>query len=475
MQKATEENPTERMYCTGCNELFAAANVCPRCGQEPGSTNGLDLDDTMLMTRIGDIESDTDLTNKDLSTLDLAGKGLGVYDCQTLIGSGGMGLVYLARHKRLERECALKVLSPQSISRDIDYVQRFMHEGQSAAALIHPNIVTIHAIGEEDGLHYLEMEYVPGRSLQSLIDDEGALAADRATSLVASIADGLAAAHQRGIVHRDLKPDNVLMTANGIPKIADFGLAKRVVADQGKRYLAGTPNFMAPEVYQGEGATPASDVYSLGVCYFLLLTGKLPYHGNSFPDLMHAVLTDPIPSARRYNRAVTLEMAEALNLLLSKGPSTRPRDAFAAAHLLRAVLGSVRDVESLLYEAFEQENRIAWQRDGECYTVHLKFRNGRGQKVFVETSGHSASERLLMIYSVCCKAEPGYYEAALRMNSGMLHGATALRDIDGVPHFVTVDTYPRGTVNAEEIRRSVWEVGIHADDIERKLTGLDVN
>ena len=95
--------------------------------------------------------------------------------------------------------------------------------------------------------------------------------------------------------------------------------------------------------------------------------------------------------------------------------------------------------------------------------------------MFVETSGHSASERLLMIYSVCCPAEAGYYEAALRVNSGMLHGAVAIRDIDGVPHFVTVDTYPRGTVNSEEVRRSVWEVGIHADDIERQLTGLDIN
>jgi serine/threonine-protein kinase len=463
------------MYCAGCNELFATANVCPRCGQEPAPPDQFGLDDTLLMTRIGNIESETSLSNKDHETLDLSGKELGVYECQTLLGAGGMGLVYLAKHKHLERECALKVLSPQSISRDIDYVQRFALEGRSAASLNHNNIVTIHAIGEENGLHFIEMEYVPGRSLQALVDDQGKLAADRATSVVANIADGLAMAHQQGIVHRDLKPDNVLMTAKGTPKIADFGLAKRVVADNGKRYLAGTPNFMAPEVYQGEAATPASDVYSLGVCYFLLLTGRLPYQGGSFPDLMHKVLTDPIPSARRYNRAVTLEMAEALNLLLAKGPSTRPRDAYAAAHLLRAVLGSVQAVESLLYEAFEHETGVAWERDGEQYTCHLSFNNGRGQRVVVETSGHSASERLLLIYSVCCKATPDYYESALRMNSGMLHGAVAVRDIDGEPHFVTVDTYPRGTVNADEIRRSVWEVGIHADEIERKLTGLDLN
>ncbi len=462
------------MYCAGCNELFPAANVCPRCGQEPFEMDAGSLADTLLMTHMA-IESETQLSRRDTETLDLVGKELGNYECLQLLGAGGMGLVYLARHKDLDRECALKVLSPQSVARDVDYVQRFKYEGRSAAALVHPNIVTIHAIGEEDGLHYLEMEYVPGRSLQHLVDEQGKLPADRATSLVANIADGLATAHKNGIVHRDLKPDNVLMTAGGVPKIADFGLAKRVVGDGGKRYLAGTPNFMAPEVYQGEAATPAADVYSLGVCYFLLLTGRLPYVGGSFASLMHSVLTDPIPSARRYNRAVTLEMAEALNLLLSKGPSTRPKDAYAAAHLLRAVLGSVQDIDSLLYEAFTHEHRAAWSRDGDIYTVQLSFPSGRGQRVFIETTGDSASERLLLIYSICCEVQSDYYETALRMNSGMLHGATAIRDIKGVPHFVTIDTYPRGTVNAEEVRRSVWEIGIHADDIERKLTGLDIH
>ena len=176
--KSANDNSPERMYCAGCNELFAASNVCPRCGQEPVATSQSELADTLLMTRIGDIESETMLSNKDSATLDLSGKELGVYECQTLLGAGGMGLVYLAKHKQLERECALKVLSPQSIKRDVDYVQRFMHEGRSAASLIHPNIVTIHAIGEEDGLHFLEMEYVPGRSLQNLVDDSGKLAAD---------------------------------------------------------------------------------------------------------------------------------------------------------------------------------------------------------------------------------------------------------------------------------------------------------
>ncbi len=474
MPNSTGENPPARMYCAGCNELFAAANACPRCGQAALGDSRVALADTLLMTRMGDDDGNR-MAEKETRNLDLVGRELGVYECETMLGAGGMGIVYLARHKLLGRQCALKVLSPNTLSRDVDYVERFRREGQSAAALVHPNIVTTHAIGEADGLHFLEMEYVPGRSLQHTIDEHGALPADRATSLVASIADGLAAAHQSGIVHRDLKPDNVLLTAGGIPKIADFGLAKRVIGEDTRRYLAGTPNFMAPEVYQGEPATPASDVYSLGVCYFLLLTGRLPYYGQTISELMHAVLTEPVPSARRYNRAVTLEMAEALNLMLSKGPSTRPADAFGAAHLLRAVLGAVQDVESLLHEAFDGDPQATWQRDGDRYHVDLRFASGRGQRVSLETSGHAASERLLVIYSVCCPVEPDYYEAALRMNSGMLHGAVAIRDINHVPHFVAVDTYPRGTVNAEEIRRSVWEVGIHADDIERRLSGLDRN
>ncbi len=162
-------------------------------------------------------------------------------------------------------------------------------------------------------------------------------------------------------------------------------------------------------------------------------------------------------------------------MLLSRSPSNRPVDAADARQLLQAVLGGARDLETLVHEAFDNVPMATWQPRGSGFEVRLRLANGRGQKVYLENSDHQAGERLLLIYSVCCPARPGFYEQALRLNAQVLHGGLSIRDIDGMPSFVMVDTYPRATVAAEEIRRSVVEVGFQADNIERKLTGADRN
>jgi serine/threonine-protein kinase len=387
-----------------------------------------------------------------------------------------MGQVFLAWHEHLQRKCALKLLLPQA-TRDPDFLQRFLQEGRAAASLVHPNIVTTHAIGGEKGVYFLEMEFVAGRSLQRLLAEDGRLEPLRATALCARIAEGLSAAHRDGIVHRDLKLDNVLLTHQGIPKIGDFGLAKRVMGSEGRLpdLLAGTPNYMAPELFSGNPATPASDVYALGVCYFLLLTGRFPYSGTSLAELIEAVTHAPLPRIRDELPGIPLEMAECLSLLLSKAPSNRPRDGTEAAQLLEAVCGQVRDLNSLLQEAFEGRPDVVWARHGEGYRVNLTFPDGRRQAAFLEPSRHAVSERLLLIYSICCDAQPAYFEQALRLNSEIPHGGLAVRDVDGRPKFVMLDTYPRATVDAEEVRRSVIEVAWRADFVEKLLTGLDVH
>lgn len=471
------------LYCAGCNERFrnaGDANTCPRCGAECDEVPERAFAETVHIagfTPGDDVDLDLHLSSDEVGrTLDdkFIGGNLHVYEVESLLGAGGMGRVYLAQHADLRRRCALKVLSPRA-EQDIDFVERFLQEGQAAAALVHPNIVTVHAIGKDGPHHFLEMEFVAGRTLQQVIDTEGRLTPLRATSLTMHVATGLAAAHRADIIHRDLKPDNVLLTDDGIPKIADFGLAKRILIndDLPTESLAGTPNFMAPELYQGADATAASDVFALGVSYYLLLTGELPFVAGTLNELMRLICHEPVPNFREQHPDIPLEMAECVHLLLEKSPRNRPQNAVEAAQLLHAVWGQIPDLESLLTGAFRDEAGVSWTRQGSRYELRLCLPDGRKQTVLVENSQHGAAQRLLLIYSLCCPAQPEFYEDALRLNAEMSHGGIALREIDGELSFCVVDTYPRGTVDAEEVRRSVLEVAYRADAVEDLLTGLD--
>lgn len=471
--------PQTAFYCAGCNEIFVAGNhICPQCNVQVDPAAKASLNDTQQLAKVVDPNATITpvIIDSRVQELEgLVGSDLHCYQIESLIGRGGMGHVYLALHNDLRRKCAIKVLCPSLVCQDTDFIDRFTNEARSSAALIHPNIVTTHAIGTADGFHFLEMEFVPGRSLQQIILEDQRMPAIRATTVIAHVAEGLSLAHQHDIVHRDLKPDNILMTPRGVPKIADFGLAKRVAStEQSSQHLAGTPYFMAPELFNGEEATPSSDVYALGVCYFYLLTGQHPFTASNFSQLIQVVQTQDVPSVRSLCDGVTFEMAECLGLMLAKSPRNRPRDAMAAVHLLQAVLGLARDIESLLQDALGGRNDVTWKRTGSLYQLDLDIEGGRAQRVYVQTSSHSPSEQLLMIYSVCGEARSEFYAEALRLNSEIPHGGIAIREIDGVEKFVVLNNYPRGTVDVEEIRLSVLEVARQADNFEFKLTGKDV-
>ena len=459
------------VFCPSCRISFVPEKVpspCPRCGRSYSTG------DASTATFVPEEARASQADEVD----ELIGKDLGVYHLEAFLGAGAMGRVYLARHLDLHRSCALKILPPRMADSDPAFVHRFMNEGRAAAALVHPNVITVHAIGVEQGYYFLEMELVAGQSLQRLLEEDGPPTPERATALAARVADGLAMAHGLGVLHRDLKPDNVLLTHTGIPKIADFGLAKSVVLDTaawGGHELVGTPPFMAPELFQGHPASPASDVYALGVVYYVLLTGRWPFSAPNLNDLIRRVTQDPVPEPKQWCRKLPLEMAECLHLLLAKAPANRPKDGWAASLLLQAVLGQVVDLETLLQDAFHDSPLVRWKRDGQRFLVDLTFTDERHQQVLVEPSQHAAAERLLMIQSVCAKAEPAYFETALRLNSEILHGALAIREIDGELVFVMLDSYPRATVDAEEIRRSVLEVAHRADAVERLLTNADRN
>ena len=184
------------VYCTACNAQFSADfSQCPRCGMRLSGSGRAWQGDTIIAGS-SLAAAETPGVEVELDSLLLPGQMLDIYQCQKLLGRGGMGIVYLARNTSLQRLCALKILSPKHIEADDDFIRRFQNEGRAAAALVHPNVVTTHAIGQTDDFHFLEMEYVPGGSLQGEIDREGPIGPIRSTSMAAGIAAGPAMAHR---------------------------------------------------------------------------------------------------------------------------------------------------------------------------------------------------------------------------------------------------------------------------------------
>ena len=392
-----------------------------------------------------------------------------------------MGAVYLAVHQQLERRCALKVLSPKFVETDADYVSRFRQEAIAAANLHHPNVVMAYSAGETDGMHFLEMEFVSGQSLQKLLDTRQRLSPAESLRLAAQIADGLAAAHRAGLIHRDVKPDNVMLTKEthglGRAKIGDFGLAKKVRGRGEKVFdgLVGTPHYMAPELFAGGLASPTADVYALGVCLFRMLTGRIPFAGKTVKQLMSQIRKEPFPDIRLDCPDLPDEIAELLSWLTHRDPLQRPRDADEAQPRLFSALEQIRDVRQLLEEAFRDEHDITWtpRTDQDEFDVLVKLRNGRNQRVVIAPNDENTPFKQLQIFSLGGPAQAKHFELALRRNAAQPHGSIAIRDVDGVPHFVVVENHSRAKVDADELARSVRHIARHADRVEEFLTGRD--
>ena len=206
----------------------------------------------------------------------------GRYIIKELIGQGGMADVYLAEDKILERVVAVKVLR-SSLTGDPVYITRFHREASAAAALSHKNIVQSYDDGEEDDNYYIVMEYVPGQTLKQLIYKRGALHYVEAIDIMKQVVSATAKAHSMGIIHRDLKPQNILVTDSGVVKIADFGIASIQSLSQVTQTdtIMGSLHYLAPEIARGEKASIQSDLYALGIVFYELLRGEVPFNGES--------------------------------------------------------------------------------------------------------------------------------------------------------------------------------------------------
>jgi serine/threonine protein kinase len=240
-----------------------------------------------------------------------------------------MATVYRARDARLGRDVAVKILHSQ-FAADPDFVDRFRQEAEFAAGLsAHPNIVAIFDVGEDGDLHYIVMELVEGRNLKEIIRAEAPLPTDRAFRIGQGIASALAFAHQRGLIHRDIKPQNILVSTDGSVKVADFGIARSLGASQMTRtgIVMGTAHYISPEQAQGAPASASSDIYSLGVVLFEMVTGRLPFDADNQLAVAMQHVHDVPPSPRQLNSGVSADAAAVVLKALNKAPEDRYRSA----------------------------------------------------------------------------------------------------------------------------------------------------
>ncbi len=252
----------------------------------------------------------------------------GAYSLEAEIGRGGMGIVYRAHDERLKRTVAIKVLPPElAFRRDIR--ARFVREAETAARLSHPNIVPIHTVGDADDLVYFVMGYVDGESLAVRLKRRGRLSVEEARRIMRETSDALAAAHQQGVIHRDVKPDNILLEGTrGRVMVTDFGIAKALSAEGGTLtdtgIAIGTPAFMSPEQAAGERVIDGrSDLYSLGVVAFQMLTGELPFQAPTVPGLLMKQISTPPTPVDQLRPDTPRDLALTVMRCLEKDPADR--------------------------------------------------------------------------------------------------------------------------------------------------------
>ncbi|QOS99588.1 Stk1 family PASTA domain-containing Ser/Thr kinase [Brevibacterium sp. JNUCC-42] len=286
----------------------------------------------------------------------------GRYQLEEVIGGGGMAIVYKAKDLVLNRIVAVKLLRPQ-FGTDEDFVERFRREAQAVASLSHHNIVNVYDVGQDDNIHYMVMEYIEGSTLKEIITSQGGMLMSESVRIAMQVCDALEHAHQNQIIHRDIKPHNIMIGTNGRVKVTDFGIARAVTSQTITQTgsVLGSVHYFSPEQARGGITAEKSDIYSLGIVLYEMVTGSLPFSGDSPITVALKHLQDPLPEPRKINPAIPQSLENVIIRALAKDPFQRYKSARDMYEDLETCLSTERRHEAKLTFASDindEETRV---------------------------------------------------------------------------------------------------------------------
>ncbi len=310
------------------------------------------------------------------------------------IGEGGMANVYLAYDTILDRNVAVKVLRGD-LANDEKFVRRFQREALAASSLSNPNIVEVYDVGEDNGEYYIVMEYIEGKHLKQLLKKRGKLTVSEAVDIVLQITDGLSVAHDSYIIHRDIKPQNIMILENGLVKITDFGIAMAMNSTQltQTNSVMGSVHYLPPEQASGKGSTLQSDIYSIGILFYELLTGKLPFKGENAVEIALKHLKEPLPSIREEIPNIPQSVENIIIKATAKNPKNRYADAREMHDDLKTCLDPARSNEEkikLKYQEVSDDTKVIKQvkeeikKNSESKNVNNKKSSKEDDEVIVK-------------------------------------------------------------------------------------------